>query len=195
MYLAFDVETTGLETHCNVLTAFFIILDSNYNQIDSLDLKIKYPYYTIYTKALEINKIDILEHEKDINCVYKELAILKLNAFLEKNKNKNNIKLKIMGHNVQFDLKMLLNNDIFTNELIDKYIDLSKHIDTLVFAKELKSKKLIPQNQSLSLSKICYYYDLNNEFDNNFHNAEYDIKLTILLYKKLNQIKSDHDSN
>ena len=50
MYLAFDVETTGLETHCNVLTAFFIILDSNYNQIDSLDLKIKYPYYTIYTR-------------------------------------------------------------------------------------------------------------------------------------------------
>ena len=112
-----------------------------------------------------------------------------------------------MGHNVQFDLKMLLNNDIFTNELIDKYMDLSKHIDTLVFAKELKSKKLIPQNQSLSLSKICYYYDLNNELDNkldneldnkldnNFHNAEYDIKLTILLYKKLNQIKSDHDSN
>ena len=215
MYLAFDVETTGLETHCNVLTAYFIILDSNYNQIDSLDLKIKYPYYTIYTKALEINKIDILEHEKDINCVYKELAILKLNAFLEKNKNKNNIELKIMGHNVQFDLKMLLNNGIFTNELIDKYIDLSKHIDTLVFAKELKSKKLIPQNQSLSLSKICYYYDLNNELDNNlhnnldnnlhnnlnnnlnnnFHNAEYDIKLTILLYKKLNQIKYDHDSN
>ena len=63
MYLAFDVETTGLETHCNVLTAYFIILDSNYNQIDSLDLKIKYPYYTIYTKALEINKIDILEHD------------------------------------------------------------------------------------------------------------------------------------
>ena len=100
-----------------------------------------------------------------------------------------------MGHNVQFDLKMLINNNIFSNELIEKYLDLSKHIDTLVFAKELKLKKLIPKKQSLSLSKICYYYELNNDLDNKFHNAEYDIKLTILLFKKLKQIESDYDSN
>jgi DNA polymerase-3 subunit epsilon len=191
MYLAFDVETTGLETNCNVLTAYFIILDADYNKIDTLDLKIKYPYYIIYPKALEINKIDILKHDKDINSVYTELAILKLNSFLEK--NKTNTKYKIMGHNVQFDLNMLINNNILTKEYIDIYLDLSKYIDTLILARELKLKKIIPKNQSLSLSKLCYYYDLYNELENKFHNAEYDIKLTILLYKKLKYIESNNE--
>jgi DNA polymerase III alpha subunit (gram-positive type) len=189
MYLAFDVETTGLENHCNVLTAYFIILNSEFNKIDTLDLKIKYPYYVIYPKALEVNQINILEHDKDEQSVYKELAILKLNAFLEK--NKTDIKYKIMGHNVQFDLKMLINNNIFYDELINKYLDLSENIDTLTYAKKLKNKKIIPKNQSLSLSKICYYYDLNYNNNVNFHNAEYDINLTVLLYKKLKQIESD----
>ena len=63
MYLAFDVETTGLENHCNVLTAYFIILNSEFNEIDTLDLKIKYPYYVIYPKALEVNQINILDNQ------------------------------------------------------------------------------------------------------------------------------------
>ena len=193
MYLAFDVETTGLENHCNVLTAYFIILNSEFNEIDTLDLKIKYPYYVIYPKALEVNQINILEHDKDEQSVYKELAILKLNAFLEK--NKTDIKYKIMGHNVQFDLKMLINNNIFYDELINKYLDLSENVDTLTYAKKLKNKKLIPKNQSLSLSKICCYYDLNYNNIVNFHNAKYDIILTILLYKKLKQIETDYSSN
>ena len=191
MYLAFDVETTGLYDNCNVLTGYFIILDSNFNEIDYLDLKIKYPFYIIYPKALEVNQINILEHDKDKNTIYKELAIIKLNHFLEK--NKTNIKYKIMGHNVQFDLNMLINNNILTKEYIDIYLDLSKYIDTLILARELKLKKIIPKNQSLSLSKLCYYYDLYNELENKFHNAEYDIKLTILLYKKLKYIESNNE--
>lgn len=189
MYLAFDVETTGLYENCNVLTAYFIILDSDFNQIDCLDLKIKYPFYIIYTKALEINKINLLEHDKDKNTIYKELAIIKLNNFLEK--NKSNIKYNIMGHNIQFDVKMLINNDILTKETINKYLDLSIQLDTLNYAKELKNKKIIPKKQSLSLSKLCYYYDLNND-NENFHNAEYDIKLTISLYKKLKELDDDN---
>jgi hypothetical protein len=195
MYLAFDVETTGLYDNCNVLTGYFIILDSNFNEIDYLDLKIKYPFYIIYPKALEVNQINILEHDKDKNTIYKELAIIKLNHFLEK--NKTNIKYKIMGHNIQFDLKMLINNDLLNKESIDKYLDLSIQVDTLNYAKELKIKKKIPRNQSLSLSKLCYFYNLNINKENKdtkeeFHNAEYDIKLTILLYKKLKELDEDY---
>ena len=64
-YLAFDCETTGLTSYCNILTAYFIILDNNLNKIDDLDLKIKHDFYTVYTKALEINKIDLLKHDKE----------------------------------------------------------------------------------------------------------------------------------
>ena len=192
MYLAFDVETTGLYENCNVLTAYFIILDENLNVIDHLDLKIKYPFYIVYTKALEINKINLLDHDNNNNTIYKEFASLKLNHFLEK--NKTDIKYKIMGHNVQFDLKMLISNNILTKDSIDVYFDLSLQLDTLNYAKELKNKKKIPKNQSLSLSKLCYFYNLNLNDENkeDFHNAEFDIKLTILLYKKLKEIDEDY---
>jgi DNA polymerase III alpha subunit (gram-positive type) len=190
MYLAFDTETTGLKEHCNVLTAYFIILDENLNEIDSLDLKIKYPYYIVYSKAMEVNKIDLVEHDKI--AVFTELAVLKLTAFLEKNKTEK--KLTMLGHNVEFDLKMLTNNKIFTLDMFEKYISIVSFTDTLIYAKELKSKKLIPKTQSLSLSKLCYYYNLDNN-DDVFHNAEFDIRITVSLYKKLKQIETDYSSN
>ena len=65
-YICFDTETSGLDhTKYNLLTAHFIILNKDLERIDSLDLKIKHPHYTIHPKALEINNIDIVSHTKD----------------------------------------------------------------------------------------------------------------------------------
>jgi DNA polymerase III alpha subunit (gram-positive type) len=130
-YLAFDTETTGLYDSCNVLTAFFIILDEDLNEIDSLDLKIKYPFYTIYTKAMEINKINLLEHEKD--AVSKADAINMLELFLTKNKKQE--KFHIMGHNICFDKRMLISNGIFTENIINNYIS-ENQLDTLIIARK-----------------------------------------------------------
>ena len=44
-YIVFDCETTGLDNDCNLLTAFFVILDENLNKIDTLGLHIKHIYY------------------------------------------------------------------------------------------------------------------------------------------------------
>jgi DNA polymerase III epsilon subunit-like protein len=192
MFLAIDTETTGLEDECNVLTAYFIILDNNLNRIDVLDLKIKHKYYTVYPQALEINKINLLDHHNDSESLYLELAMIKLSSFLEKNKDNN--KYKILGHNVQFDLKMLISNNLINSDCINAYLNIDKVYDTLILAKKLKQLKLIPLKQSLSLSKICYYFELNeNSIDSvNFHNAEYDVKLTVLLYKKLIEFEDEY---
>lgn len=192
MFLAVDTETTGLEDECNVLTAYFIILDNDLNRIDVLDLKIKYKYYTVYTQALEINKINLIDHHNDTNSLYNELAMIKLSSFLEKNKDEN--KYKILGHNVQFDLKMLIKNNIINTDSINTYLNIDELEDTLTLAKKLKQLKLIPSKQSLSLSKICYYFELNEHLIDsvNFHNAEYDIKLTVLLYKKLKELEDNN---
>jgi DNA polymerase III epsilon subunit-like protein len=192
MFLAIDTETTGLEDECNVLTAYFIILDNNLNRIDVLDLKIKHKYYTVYTQALEINKINLIDHHNDSNSLCTELAMIKLSLFLEKNKDEN--KYKILGHNVKFDLKMLIKNNIINTDSINTYLNIDELVDTLTLAKKLKQLKLIPLKQSLSLSKICYYFELNeNLIDSvNFHNAEYDTKLTVLLYKKLKELEDNN---
>lgn len=187
MYLAFDTETTGLTEDCNVLTVYFVILDNNLKEIASLDLKIKHAFYKVYTKALEINKIDLIEHDKTAISI--EDAMTTLYLFLESHYNGAYIPL---GHNILYDIKMLKLNNILSQELYDIYFS-SKYVDTLVISRFLKSCKLIPNKQSLSLSKICYYFDINIDSELSAHNSEYDTKMTILLFEKLQNIIKDND--
>lgn len=186
-YLAFDCETTGLLPNCNVLTVYFVILDEKLNILDELDLKIKHDYYLVFTKALEINKINLFEHDK--------IAISKIEArsqiikFFKKYENK----YQIIGHNIKFDIDMLINNKILMANEINTYFD-TCYLDTYKIAQLLKSKKKINKCQSLSLSKLCYYFDINNEFsDNNFHNCKYDTLSTIELFKKLIELKNSEE--
>jgi len=180
VFLCFDTETTGLLDDCNVLTAYFIILDNDLNEIASLDLKIKHNCYKVQIKALEINKIDLIEHDK-ISITKKE-AKDQLEQFLSK--YKNNDKYIPLGHNIAFDLKMLKNNQLLSDSAIECYIS-PNSIDTLTIAKFVKSCNKIPIKQSLSLVNLCKFLniELNSELD--AHNAEYDIRLTIELFKVL----------
>ena len=171
-YLCVDTETTGLNNDAQVLTAFFIILDSNFNEIDKLDLKIRYPVYNVELKAFSINKINLSVHDK--NALDLLDAKNTLNAFLKKHyKNKKYIPL---GHNVKFDLDKLSKNfDIYN------YINNIFSFDTMQIAQFFKSSGQIPVTQSLSLKNLTEYYNIKSEGE--LHNAEYDIKLTIELFK------------
>jgi DNA polymerase III epsilon subunit-like protein len=180
VFLCFDTETTGLLDNCNVLTAYFIILDNDLNEIDSLDLKIKHNTYIVQTKALEINKINLIEHEK--TAIKKADAKEQLEQFLSK--YKQNEKYIPLGHNINFDLKMLKNNQLLSDAAIECYFS-PNDIDTLTIAKFMKSCKKIPIKQSLSLVNLCNYFNICLDTDLDPHNAEYDIKMTIKLFKVL----------
>lgn len=181
-YLVFDCETTGLLPSCNVLTAYFIILDKDFNIIDELDLIIKHDYYIIFPKALEINKINILEHDKQ--GISKIDANKQIIDFLKK----YNTIYKIIGHNIKFDINMLKSNTLITDNDINNYFD-KNILDTYDLAKKLKYNKKISRFQSLSLNKLCNFLDIDCKLDSNFHNAKYDSYMTIELYKKLCDIK------
>ena len=184
-YLAFDCETTGLLSHCNVLTCYFVILDNQLNIIDELELNIKYSYYIVYTQAMRVNKIDLIKHDK-IAINQKKANELLINFLSQYSK------YKLIGHNIKFDIDMLKSNLILSKEEIKKYFDLQNIYDTYKIAKLLKSQNKINKCQSLSLSKICYYFDITNSISDSteeFHNAKYDTLCTIELFKKLIELK------
>jgi DNA polymerase-3 subunit epsilon/ribonuclease T len=176
-YLAVDCETTGLLQECQVLTAFFIILDENLNEIKSLDLKIRHNLYNVQAKALEINHIDLVLHDKTSKDV--TVSKLALEVFLKGYK-----RLIPIGHNVVFDINMLKANGIFSQEMCNTYLSYT-NIDTCVIAQFLKSCGKIPHNTSISLSNLCKYFEVKTIDGLILHNAECDIKMTVNLLKKM----------
>jgi DNA polymerase III epsilon subunit-like protein len=183
MYLAFDTETSGLNPiESNLLTAYFIVLDDNLNTIDTFDLKLQHPVYSITAKALEINKIDILKHDRE--------SISVLNAKEQfKNfliKNKGLYRYTPIGHNIQFDIKFLLASGLISEKDYSQYISACS-LDTMIIANFLKLSGDLRKNIQLNLTSLCKHYCINSV---NAHNCEADIKMTIELLKKMTSVKS-----
>lgn len=183
-YLAVDCETTGLTEECQVLTAYFIILDVDLNVISSLDLKIKHSMYNVQAKALEINGIDIVAHDKLSQSLGYCTSALK--QFL-----KTSERLIPIGHNVAFDIKMLKSNGILSSDICNTHLSYTS-IDTCVIAQFLKACGVLPNNTSLSLANLCKYFEITKPESLNLHNAECDIKMTVDLLKKMKSIVNLH---
>jgi DNA polymerase III alpha subunit (gram-positive type) len=188
MYLALDCETTGLDHKVNnLLTAYFMILDSDLNVIDTFDLKLKHNVYNITVKALEINKIDIIKHDTESIPVVD--AKIKFKKFLLKNKGP--YRYTSIAHNGSFDKNFLLASGILTEQEYSEYISVCT-IDTMIVANFLKLTGDIPSNKALNLTSLCKYYNINNE---NAHNCEADIKMTIELLKCMRESKKQGEEH
>jgi|688.fasta_scaffold464424_2 DNA polymerase III alpha subunit (gram-positive type) len=192
-YICFDTETTGLQSSCNLLTAHFIVLNKNLERIDALDLKMKYPVYTVYTKALEVNKINLVDHDKDPNSLFITDANNKLVSFLQKNKGP--FRYIPIGHNINFDVQFVKSSKLLLEEEYSKYIS-SSALDTLTIANFLKVTGVIPSTQPLNLVSLCKFFNISKD-DTNAHTAEYDTKMTIELLKnfkeKIEHSKEEYD--
>ncbi len=62
-YLALDVETGGLLPHHSTLTVAFVIFSPGGVELDSLHLKLKHKEYCVTREALEVNGIDLIQHD------------------------------------------------------------------------------------------------------------------------------------
>ena len=171
MYIAFDTETTGLDKRSQVLTAYFAILDKDFLKIKELELSIKYPIYNIEIKALECNKIDLIQHDSVSVSVTE--ASNKLHTFL----STHDSLLVPIGHNIAFDIKMI-RKQLISDSNYKKYFD-TRTVDTFEIALKLKNEKLL-SCPKLSLTKLCEFFEL--KIDNTqFHTAKYDTLMTLEL--------------
>lgn len=177
-YCAFDVETTGLQTHCNLLTVCFVMLDRNLEKLDSLNISLKQENgYYVFPEAMGVNKIDIVKHHSTSMDLINARQIL--HSFIKKYKKQ--YALITIGHNVSFDIKFILASGLLTES--EYYRSFGRNpIDTLTIAQFLKVCGTIPEKQSLSLTHLCKTYKLTKN-ENLQHSAEYDTNMTIDLLK------------
>lgn len=177
-YIAFDCETTGINENCNLLTVSFIVLDSDLNEIECLNISLKNNNgYHIYPEAMEVNKIDIIKHHRNSLDVVD--ARKKLLTFL--NKHKLQYSLIPIGHNIQFDIKFIKKSGLLTDTEYSKYISYNS-IDTISIAQFLKLSGVLHEKQSISLVNLCSAAQIKRQ-ENLEHSAEYDTRMTIKLLK------------
>ena len=180
-YFLFDTETGGIRKEMSLLTLYGHILDDNLNILDTIDLKIKPDdgVYHVNAQGLEINKINIVEHDR----IAKPLSEVKTRF-------KNyicgwslNQKLTPIGHNVRFDVKFVKTHLL---EDWDRYFD-RRHIDTASVGKFLALSGIVPKLKTYSLSEMAQALMIDVNEDSR-HEARFDADLTLNVLRNMTQL-------
>jgi DNA polymerase III epsilon subunit-like protein len=182
MYLVFDTETGGLGREVSLLTAYFAVLDKDFNVVDELDLKLipDDGIYKVQPQALEINKIDLKELAKEAisykdakTQLYNFLALASARADSEE-------KLIPLGQAIQFDIDGVVDT-IISKGSWDNFVT-RRVLDTMIIANFLRLVGVLPV-ESVSLGTLVEFFGITIE--GNAHEARYDALATVEVYKRL----------
>ena len=86
-FILIDTETTGFDEKKHQILEVGILVIKDLKVIDEFEVKIKHREYTITAKAMEVNNINIVEHEKE--ALFEKEATERMLEFLNKHKCEN----------------------------------------------------------------------------------------------------------
>lgn len=183
-YIALDLETGGIGHDKSLLTAYLAILDENLDIIDELDLKIKPndDIYVLTAEALNINKIDIISHDKE--AITEKFAAELIYRFIKKAVHGDGMLmlphhfLTPIGHNVAFDIQFLTAKTL-SKKSWDQFVAY-RTLDTSTTAQYLIAKGELPDMKA-SLGTLAKYYGIEFEA----HTAKGDTLATVAVMKKM----------
>lgn len=179
-YLALDTECGGIGLDKSLLTAYLAILDENLNTVDYLYLFCcpDDGIYKVEGKAMEINGINLAQHDKFAKS-YKECGTL-LYDFLKKNKGDK--QLKPLGHGVKFDCGRMT-GDLVSQGSWDKFVSY-RVLDTGTIAGFAIELGLLPVDMNAGLATLSKYFKVGVQ-PGTGHDAKQDVELSIGVYREL----------
>ena len=182
-YLAFDLETGGLNPKTNaILTGYWGVYNKDFELLDELELFVKPlpPFDLVEASALKVNQIDIQKHIEDPKTVGYADAVGLLTVFLAKHKGSGRYdKPRPIGHNVDFDLDFIY-NQFMDKTTWEKYCSYGK-IDTKGIADFLKDVGWLPPEIG-RLESLVKHFNLPQL---KAHTAKDDTHMMINVYKQL----------
>jgi DNA polymerase III epsilon subunit-like protein len=186
-FIALDIETGGIGDDKSLLTACFIFAkrsDGGEMQIiDSLNLKIKPEdgIYHVTAESLEINHIDLKQHDKE--AITEREAGQKLYERLKTWYTiSGSTKLIPVGHNVAFDIRRVTNT-LVSRGSWDSFVSY-RVLDTCTIAQFLKMTNKLPNSLTCSLVNLGDYFKCH-PLGGKPHEAEYDTLLALNVLEKL----------
>lgn len=190
-YIVFDVETGGIGLDKSLLTACFLycqydVKNDEYEIIDGLDLKIKPndDVYHVTAQGMQINGIDLVEHDKVAitekqagTKLYDKLSIWYI--------NNNKEKLIPVGHNIAFDINCVTNKLVHpgTWEQFVSY----KTLDTCTISQFMRMKNKLPYTVSCGLVSLTEYFNVK-PLTGKPHEADYDCLATLNVLECLQKL-------
>lgn len=182
LYLAMDNETGGLDDKTSLLSTYLEIIDDDFNIIDSLYLFVRPNdgLYVVEAGGLEVNKINIVEHDK-IAISYSE-AGQKLFKFLQKNSSDGKNRVIPLGKQITFDVDGVVRH-LLGIKTWGKFVS-HRMIDITGLAMSLQIKGRIPAGMSLSLTSLAEHFQITGIVGNP-HEAKYDVEVTKAVYRKM----------
>jgi hypothetical protein len=188
MYLFLDTETGGIDLDKSLLTVYFLVTSDHFEKMAELDLKVKPDdgTYRVTAQALDVNKINLVEHDKEA-MAYKQ-AGTQIYNLLRSASSDGSFKLIPVGHGVKFDILHVTDKLIGRNtfETFTSY----RTIDTQSLSQFLIScNKIDGSKTSGSMASLGKYFNItpkdlgyNEEV---LHSARYDTLLTLEVFKKM----------
>lgn len=179
-FVLLDIETTGFDEKKHQILEIGMLIIKGMKVTSDINIAIKHKEYTITTSAMNANKINIIEHEK--NALILEDAGITLINFLKEHKETEEAYIPI-GQNVDFDLRFLEAMFLKLGKIKEyrEYVSYRKlDIMQLALIKNMEDK--------ISLEKQDLDYlltSLNIEIPKDRHRALIDCYLEFEVLKKL----------
>lgn len=153
MYAVMDSETGGLRCReHSILSLAMMILDDNLSEVDRTEVKLKPDdgIYRVTGRAMAVNKIDLIEHDRTARR-YSEVRPDLLH-YIDHFKQQGSEKLIVVGHNVPFDLGFV-HEHLMPEEEWLKHCSF-QYIDTMRIAHFLTRCGVL-KTGALSLGALC----------------------------------------
>lgn len=183
-YIALDTETGGTDPkQHSLLTLYVGIYNNSLELIHGNHFKFKHPVYHVTAEGMNINKINLLELDKEGHGF--SLAGQKLFNMLKQHSEKGANKLIPIGHNVKFDIGYVIDSGLLSKGNWEQFVSY-RTLDTGIIAQFLKIAGKMPQDISGSLGSLSSFYGVKAE--GALHDAEVDTKVTVEVLR--NMIKS-----
>lgn len=182
-YMPFDTETGGIPKGVSLLSLYLEVLDEKLNKLDSLYMftKPNDGIYHVEAGGLEVNKINLVEHDK-VAITYSE-AGQKLFNFVNKNSDGGKTRLIPIGKQIHFDVDKVTEN-LLGKKTWDRFVSY-RMIDVTGIAMAMQIKGKLPPTLGLSLFSLAEYFNVYATVVGNLHEADYDTKVTVAVFKEL----------
>ena len=178
-YLFLDTESGGLSLETSLLSAYFLVMDKQFNKKDELLLNVipDDGKLILTTQGMLVNKINIVNHIKTA-IPYKDAKPILYN-FLKKYTDKDF--LVPVGHGIKGDITKICNY-ILSQGSWDQFCSYIT-IDTGSLFQYYAALDMIPSDLDGNVETLAKYFKININFDK-LHEAEEDTRLTMEIYKK-----------